>query len=82
MLAINLEKMVESMRTSVALTTQVGEKIVDASEHFKAQAGNISSRASTQAASAEEISASMEEMTANIIQNLDNAREGALVARR
>jgi len=80
MLAINLEKMIESMRTSVALTTQVGEKIVDASEHFKAQAGNISSRASTQAASAEEISASMEEMTANIIQNLDNAREGALVS--
>lgn len=79
-LATNFDKMADAMRAGIMLNEQNGRKVVEASRQFSTQAGNISHGASTQAASAEEISASMEQTTANIMQNLDNAREGAVIS--
>lgn len=80
LLAINFAKMASSMQDGFKQNATDVEKVVNASGQFKVQAGHISEGASTQAASAEEISASMEEMVANISQNLDNAREGAVIS--
>lgn len=80
LLAKNFEGMARAMREGFTQNAANGEKVVNASAQFKEQAGRISAGASTQAASAEEISASMEEMVANISQNLDNAREGAVIS--
>lgn len=80
LLAQNFTKMSRAMLDGFSQNAANGEKVVTASGQFKVQAGHISEGASTQAASAEEISASMEEMVANINQNLDNAREGAVMS--
>lgn len=75
-----LEQMVLGVSTLVHDSQQTAGRMATSSEQFKNQSVLISKGANDQAASAEEISAAMEELAANISQNLDNARQGAVIS--
>ena len=78
--AQTLEQMVLGVSTLVHDSQQTAGRMATSSKQFKNQSVLISKGANDQAASAEEISAAMEELAANISQNLDNARQGSVIS--
>lgn len=75
-----MERMVGGISGLVHYSQQTAGSMATSSEQFKNQSLLISKGANNQAASAEEISAAMEELAANISQNLDNAKQGAVIS--
>lgn len=74
--------MVEQLSVLVKQPIEVSVSMANESEKFKHHAGTITQCANQQAASTEEISAAVEELVANISQNLDNAKQGAIIGNR
>lgn len=74
--------MVEQIANLVRRPMEASLSMAAESEQFKQHAGTIAQGANQQAASTEEISSAVEELVANISQNLDNAKQGALIGNR
>jgi methyl-accepting chemotaxis protein len=79
-LAESLSAMAEKLKVIIAEVIQSSNKIADSSLDLSRFAEQLSEGSGSQAASAEEISASMEEMVANIHQNTENAQETKNIA--
>ena len=73
LLVSNLTSFIQSVGTSC-------HNLTEATERFQGHSAMIAQGANDQSASAEEISSAMEEMLANITQNLDNAKQGAVIS--
>lgn len=74
------EIMVSNLTSFVdAMLASCGD-LTNASGHIQSHSSMIAQGANDQSASAEEISSAMEEMLANITQNLDNAKQGAVIS--
>lgn len=71
--------MVTTLSAPIHRTMKASQSMTHESEQFKLHAGNIAQGANQQAASTEEISSAVEEMVANITQNLDNAKQGSAI---
>ncbi len=71
--------MVTTLSAPIHRTMKASQSMTYESEQFKLHAGNIAQGANQQAASTEEISSAVEEMVANITQNLDNAKQGSAI---
>lgn len=71
--------MVTTLSAPIRRTMKASQSMTHESEQFKLHAGNIAQGANQQAASTEEISSAVEEMVANITQNLDNAKQGSAI---
>lgn len=72
-------QMVTTLAKPIQRTVQASQSMTHESEQFKLHANNIAQGANQQAASTEEISSAVEEMVANITQNLDNAKQGSAI---
>lgn len=71
--------MVTTLSAPIHRTMKASQSMTHESEQFKLHAGNIAQGANQQTASTEEISSAVEEMVANITQNLDNAKQGSAI---
>lgn len=71
--------MVTTLSAPIHRTMKASQSMTHESEQFKLHANNIAQGANQQAASTEEISSAVEEMVANITQNLDNAKQGSVI---
>lgn len=71
--------MVTTLSAPIHRTMKASQSMTHESEQFKLHASNIAQGANQQAASTEEISSAVEEMVANITQNLDNAKQGSAI---
>lgn len=71
--------MVTTLSAPIHRTMKASQSMTHESEQFKLHAGNIAQGANQQAASTEEISSAVEEMVANITQNLGNAKQGSAI---
>lgn len=81
-LAKSVNKMVEKLKQTITAIQTGATNLVEASKDVSTTAEHISNRATLEATSTEELSASMEEMGANITQNADNAMETQALAQR
>ena len=73
--------MVESLRSMIANIKNVSENVDKSSKFLQNTAISFSEGVSFQASSAEEVSASMQEMVSNIEQNMTNAEETDKIAK-
>lgn len=72
-----LETMNTGLRSTVHTSQHIGREVLGISEAFQQQAKVIAKGTADQSASAEEISAAMEQMLANVALSQDNAKKGA-----
>ena len=76
----NFNKLLDSLRTVVSTVYAAGENVAAGSVELSHGSQVISTDATSQAAFAEEISSTMEEMSSNIRRNADNAAETDSIA--
>lgn len=76
----SIDDMVSIVKEPVQGIEATCEQVESSSEQFQRQSEVIAQGANNQAASAEEISSAMAQMGASIKQNMDNAKEGAVVS--
>lgn len=81
-MVLTLEEVIKITSDVLQNARMTSQNVAVASNQFKHQAELISKGANDQAASAEEISAAMEEMVANINQNLDHAKAGTVMSNK
>jgi methyl-accepting chemotaxis protein len=74
--------MVARLRDTIGDVKSIAEQVNKGSRELSETAESLSQGATTQAASAEEVSSSMEEMDANIRQNTENAEATEKIARQ
>ena len=78
----NFNQLLESLREVVSVVYAAGENVAAGSVELSHGSQVISTDATSQAAFAEEISSTMEEMSSNIRRNADNAAETDSIAQR
>ena len=76
----NLAKTLTTLHLVVAEIQKTAQLVASQSRQMRSEAQGINQKAMNQAAAAEEVSSSMEEMAANIRQNADNAAQTEKIA--
>ncbi len=81
-LMMALGKMVQDITGIVTNVQAAAEQVATGSRQISSSSVEISQGASQQSASVEQVSSSMEEMNSTIVQNADNSRETASIAKK
>jgi methyl-accepting chemotaxis protein len=81
-LSISLNQMADKIKQIIYNVTAVSEKIGLTSNHISEFSLDISEGASNQAASSEQVMASIEQMSANILNNAEHARQTEIIAQK
>ncbi|MBF0160581.1 MAG: bacteriohemerythrin [Magnetococcales bacterium] len=76
----SIKNMVERLHATIASVTDIGHKVVSQSQQLSETAQHVADGAVKQAASIEETSSAMEQMSGNIAHNTDNAESTQKIA--
>ena len=79
-MAKSTDKLVQQLLQIASKIQESSNSLIALSERINQDAGQLSQGAADQAASAQQVSSSMEEMVANIQQNTDNSKQTEIIA--
>jgi methyl-accepting chemotaxis protein len=79
-MAKSTDKLVQQLLQIASRIQESSNSLIALSERINQDAGQLSQGAADQAASAQQVSSSMEEMVANIQQNTDNSKQTEIIA--